>query len=172
MSFPGSPFRNIAEARVLKDQLSLRLGSGSTTYVVNASQDSNGNPVLTVQPSGSFTWGTGAQFAVIQVAMNGNLNQVDALGNTQTVYTPEIINVIVEGNTVGSGSPEPASSDYNSVLGFQFELTILGAVLGFGTKVQVWNSGHGVQPVLATLSTASNLVASFDDLFNPLTGTM
>jgi hypothetical protein len=170
MAFPGSPQRNVAEARVAKDQLNLRLGTGSTTYVAVPSQDSNGNPILTIQTSNFTSWSTGAQYAVIQFAMNGNLNNVDVLGLSQTVYTPEIINICVEGNTAGSGSPQPASNDLTSVIGWQLWLTILGTIFSFGPKVQVFNSGHGVQPSVSGIT--GTPIAVFDDLFNPLTSTM
>ena len=172
MSFPGAPYRNIAEARVLKDQLSFRLASAGLTVV--ASQDVGNNPVLTITTGGA--WATGAQYAVIQIVegtAQANIN-VDVLGLTQTVYTPEIIRVNVEGNTFAAGAV-PTSSDFTSVLSFANSLQIFGAVLGFGTRVEVWNSGHGTQPAILTGNPpvpTGTLVASFDDLFNPMTSTM
>ncbi|MDE2425613.1 MAG: hypothetical protein KGO96_06865 [Elusimicrobia bacterium] len=159
MAFPSSPFRHTQIARQLADKLTLRLSS----LGVAQSNDSNGNPVLTI---GSSSWATGHQYLVIRVVMVASI-QVDVLGLSQTVYTPETIQIFVEGNTAGTGSPQPSTSDFNSVLSFANELAVMGEVLRYGTRVEVWDSGSGVQPAAGS----GTLKASFDDLINPLTAT-
>jgi len=172
MTFPNSAQRPVSIARVLKDQLNFRLQPYGLSAV--SSLDTANNPVLTIT-SGS-PWATGAQYAVIQFTTGtaqANVN-TDVLGLTQTIWTPDILRVNVEGNTAGSGSPEPSTSDFNSVLSFAVNLQLFGSVLAFGTRVEVWNSGHGTQPAITgtpPLPTGT-LVASFDDLFNPMTSTM
>lgn len=171
MTFPNSAYRPVSIARVLKDQLNFRLQTAGLTAV--SSLDTAGNPVLTISTGGA--WATGAQYAVLQFVTGtaqANIN-TDVLGLTQTVWTPDIIRVNVEGNTFAAGAV-PTSSDFTSVLSFANNLQIMGAVLNFGTRVELWNSGHGVQPAITgtpPLPTGT-LVASFDDLFNPMTSTM
>jgi hypothetical protein len=165
MSFPASPYVNVAQARTVLTELQFRLAPLALTPT--ASQDANGLPVITVAPSSGAAWVTGQQYAVIRFNLVPTI-QVDALGLTQTVYTPQMIQLCVEGNTAGTGSPEPATSDFTSVLSWKLDQTLQVCLGRVGALVNIYNSGHGVQPAVAGMI-AANLVSSFDDLINPLT---
>jgi hypothetical protein len=167
MSFPSAPYVNVAQARSVANELTFRLSQLAVPLTVTNAFDTNNVPLLTIAPSSGASWTTGQQYAIVQFNLVPTIN-VDALGLTQTVYTPMLLQVCVEGNTAGTGSPFPATSDFNSVLSWATELALMGTLLRVGAKVQVYNSGHGVQPVIASI-VAANLVASFDDLINPLT---
>lgn len=167
MSFPSAPYVNVAQARAVANELTFRLSQLSTPLAVTNAIDTNSVPLLTIAPASGASWVTGQQYALVQFNLVPSINS-DALGLTQTVYTPMLLQVVVEGNTAGTGSPEPATSDFNSVLSWASELAIMGTILRVGAQVQVYNSGHGTQPVVASI-TAANLKATFDDLINPLT---
>jgi hypothetical protein len=167
MSFPSAPYVNIAQARAVANELTFRLATLAVPLSVTNAFDANNLPLLTIAPSSGAAWTAGQQYAIVQFNLVPSINS-DVLGLTQTVYTPMLIQIVVEGNTAGTGSPFPTTSDFNSVLSFATELAIMGTLLRVGASVQVYNSGHGVQPVIASII-AANLKATFDDLINPLT---
>lgn len=166
MSFPGSAQRPISIGRVLNDQLNFRGAALHTAMTSTLSLDSLGNTVLTFTQSGS--WSSNNQFALIQIYASPawtNVN-VDALGLTQTVWTPDIINVGIESTS--------STHTYAglSVLNFETSLALMGAVLGFGTRVQIWATANGTQPSISAGVMQGTLAATYDDLFNPTTSTM
>ena len=89
-------------------------------------------------------------------------------GNTDIVVAPLWLQCDLEGNLT-QASALPATSNFGTVLSFQNELTIYGVLLRVGAKLSVYNSQNGVQPSTATM-VAADLVATFQDLINPLTG--
>lgn len=165
MAFSGSDYKKFPLSRDLADRLSTRLKQLSSPMVVVQSQDAYGNPVLTLEVSGS-AWATGAQYAVLRfLPVIAQIN-TDAFGNTQTVYAPYRCQINAEGNTTGTGAV-PAASDVVLVLGFQLLLNIYAEVVKDGVLVEVWNSGHGTEPAVssATAMTGSVVATLYPELF-------
>jgi hypothetical protein len=165
MAFPGSPFRPTAISRVMNDQLSFRGAVLHTALTSTQSLDSLGNQVITF--SGG-SWSSNNQFALIQILSSPAWTNVntDVLGLTQTVWTPDIINVGLE----SAGATHTYAG--LSVLNWETMLCLLGVVLGFGTRVQIWATANGTQPSISAGIMQGTLAATFDDLFNPTTATM
>lgn len=164
MSYPLS-YLPTATAQAMLQDLKFRLPALSLQVVLG--QDSSGWPTLTVLPAAGTAWTSGQSYAVIRIETVPTINQ-DVFGNVDAVFAPMQIQMAVEGNTTGSGA-FPAASNTNDVLPFQVELTLLGELLQPGALVQIYNSQAGVQPSTA-LMTSANLVATWNNLQYPLTG--
>lgn len=140
-------------ALALKDHLSKRL-----TLAITSGQANDNNPTLSI---GTGVAGTPNAFIKVKPA-TWPLAQ-DVLGNAARIYTPHLIQVVLEGNpTAGAGA---------DVNGWDLLLPLLGEVLGKGTKVEMYNTANGTAPTEAGAITG-NLKASWDDLYNPLTSSM
>lgn len=145
----------LALARVLQDNLTIRLGFLATPLTVVASTDTNGNPVLSV---GTISAGQqGAVIRVLPVAQIGN----NALGSAQESYTPHTIQVCTE-------STATAGTDLLLALN---ALPIHGEVLRTGTRVELYQTANGTPPSTSAMI-AANLIASFDNLNFSLIGAM
>ena len=164
MSYPNAYLPTATTAALLQD-LKFRLPSLSLQAVQSA--DSNGWPVLTINPTSNASWVSGQTYAVIRI-QTVTTPMTDVFGNTDLVVAPMLVQLCVEGNTTAAGAL-PATSNANDVLPFAVELAILGELLQIGSNVQVYNSQAGVEPT-TSLMIAANLVASFQSLQYPLTG--
>lgn len=140
----------ISLSRQLKEDLALVLGSTLTE-----SFDSNGCPVLTY---GAAT--ANSQSASIRVKMVDSI-QTDGLGLTQRVFTPHIIQLLVE---------ESATADV-LILKAQEYSKILAQLVKHGTRVEVWHAANTNAPTFANIAN-STLEVVIDHIWHPLTSSM
>lgn len=138
-------------ARQLNEDLGLRLSTLGTA----TGTDTNGEPTILV---GTGTAGT--QSAFIRVMEQASI-LTDSLGLAQRVYTPHVIQVVVESSSTAG---ETLASLANLTL-------LLGDTLKHGTRVEVYMSANGTGPSVAGI-TANNLKVVYDHLWHPLTSTM
>jgi hypothetical protein len=109
-------------ARQIKEDLSLRLSALACTL----GYDASGNPQVTV---GAGT--AASQSAYIRVISEAS-SQVDALGLAQRVYTPHIIQLVLETSTIPAVA---LMTEANKFL-------LLGELLKHGTKLELYMSAN------------------------------
>lgn len=142
----------IALARELADTLKKRL----STLAFSEGFDTDGAPLIIIGDGVA-----GDANAVIKVnTINWPLAK-DVLGLNQTVFTPHVIQVATEANPAGGAGADPLSP--------QQLLSIWGDVLLKGTRAEWYQSTSGVAPTASTYGTPSNLKASYDNLYYPMT---
>lgn len=142
--------------REIRDELTKRL---PTLAVTDGFDSADNYPYFSL---GSGVAGT-ANVIVKLSAVTWPLAK-DIFGNVANVYTPLKAQIITEANPAGGAGADP---DTSAVI-----LATLGTVLARGSRTEWWQSASGVAPALTTLNTASNLKASYDSLYFPLTGSM
>ncbi len=122
------------------------------------SSDSSGNPLITL---GDGTFNSEDDYVLIRVMPREWALAKDVLGSNQTVYTPSVIQVVVEGNTNTVGlAPWVA---------IQNAWAIVATCAKRGTLLEYWQSAHTAEPTTTTLATASNRKASVEaELYWPL----
>ncbi len=136
--------------RQLAEDLTLRLSA----LTVTAGTDSSGNPQITV--------GTGiaaSQSAFIRCIPESTL-QVDGLGLTQRVYTPHIIQFVLETSTIAAVA---LMTEANKML-------LLGELLKHGTKVELYMSANANAVDVADIT--GTPVQVWASLWQPLTNQM
>lgn len=138
--------------RGLKEKLEFRLPS---TYLFSDSQDSSGNPVLTIAQDSS--WATGEQYAVIRIKPEANLN-VNSIGQTQEGFGPHVVQIVSEESAVSGVS----------VLTEANVARLFVEMKALGTIFEHYLCANGDVPAVAEF-TAAQLVERIDDLINPLT---
>ncbi len=138
-------------ARQLKEDLALRLSA----LTVTQGYDASANPQVTV---GAGTAGT--QSAYIRIVPEATI-QVDGLGLTQRVYTPHIIQVVLETSTIAAVS---LMTEANKFL-------LVGELLKHGTKVELYMSANTNAVDVADI-TSGNLIQTWNHLWQPLTNQM
>lgn len=137
----------LALAADIKDDLAVRFPSETVTLSYSA--DPSGAPIVTV--------GTKALIRIdLEAAVGTNV-----IGLAQTVYTPHIAQIVLDGDGEGTSG--------NIVTGSAFVgLAVLGDVLQRGLKTNLYVSDVVVEADIA----AGKLVASFDSLKYPLVSSM
>ncbi len=137
--------------RQLAEDLALRLSS----LAVTAGYDASGNPQITV---GAGT--TTTQSAYIRCIPESTI-QVDGLGLTQRVYTPHIIQIVLEEFTT-------ATLTYLSAANM---MLLLGEALKHGTKVELYLSPNADVVWLDAIAEGL-IVQTWKHLWQPLTNQM
>lgn len=123
---------------VLKGDLILRMPVVAVTGGATAGFDANGDATLAI---GAGTAGT--QSAFIRVKGVAGFGK-DILGTTQNVFTPHIIQLALETSTIASVT---LMTTANVTL-------LLGELLKFGVRVELYLSANTVAPVVGTITGA------------------
>jgi hypothetical protein len=148
----AATYKSSVIARQLAEDLGLRLGLVVTTGV-----DGSGNPTIAV---GAGT--AGSQSAFIRVLQDYTPSlQVDGIGQVQRVYTPHVIQLVLETSTIANVA---LMTEVNKA-------KLMKEVMKFGTKVELYMSANTNAVDVADI-TSGNLQASIDDLWNPMIGTI
>ena len=140
----------LALANQLADELRNRL---DYTSIVEGF-DSNGLPTIALSDGSAATT---EDSVFIRVRPREWPLATDIIGNTQTVYTPSVIQIAVEGPSSGLGLARYVSIAH--------ALAILNACAIRGTLVEYWEETNGTAPSATTFNTGSKLKASFEDLY-------
>lgn len=138
-------------ARQMAEDLGLRTGLAITTGL-----DASANPTILV---GAGT--AGSQSAFIRIKQQDTVWTNPILGTTQRVYTPHVVQVVVETSTIAN-VPLLTAANFSK---------ILMDVTKFGTKVEIYMSANtntvGVEDIVS-----GNLKVTLDDIYHPITNTM
>lgn len=142
-------------ARDLKDALSKRQPSA----IFTEDFDTDGSP--TIYMTGPNNSGAEAQEAFIKVRPEVvNAGVVDIVGN-QRVYAPQKIQIVME----ESATPNDGLDLVNEA---GYVLDVLGECLRKGCLVELWVVANAAAVDATAFATASNLKATFDDLYHAL----
>lgn len=136
-------------ARQLAEDLGLRTGLAVVKGV-----DASGNPTISL---GTLT--AGSQGAFIRVTQESSI-QVDGIGNPQRVYTPHIIQLVLELSTTTKVA----------IVKEDLLAQVIYDTTKFGTKVELYNSANTVAPSVAGIT--GSPVVTINDLWHPLTSTI
>jgi hypothetical protein len=149
MSSPSTQ-KALDSALMLAQDIGLRLPS----LAVTNSFDANGDPLIQV---GAGTAGTAS--CLIRVAPNrGSQLFKDIVGNAQPVYANHVIQIAIEDISGAGAFP----------LGLVNQFAILGEIMKRGFKVELYKSANGTAASVTILNDATKLIATFQDLWNPL----
>lgn len=147
--------KSLRLAAELADELAKRLAA---LGVVSSISASSGFPLIQVGTSGAGNPGGLIRVRPVDWSLTPNI-----IGSVNEVYTPHVIQLVTEANpSLGAGA------DVNTPAQL---LAMLGACLYRGTRVEWWNSASGVAPTETTLGTGTNLKASYESLYYPMTST-
>lgn len=143
----------ISAARQMKEDIVLRSG-----LAVVDSFDGSGNPVLTVGTATSTNQG-----CTIRIKMADTV-QVDGLGLTQRVFTPHIVQLIVE---------ESGTANVGVLTSVNLS-KILAELLKHAMRVDIHLVINGENPTLASASfvAGTDKTTTIDHLWHPLTSSM
>jgi len=141
----------LALAAELADELRKRVSNYAS---FTESFDANGFPTISLNDGSAATT---EDNVFIRVRPREWALATDVLGTAQTVYTPSVIQIAVEGPSSGVG------------LGRFVSVAHLFAILNAcglrGTRVEYWSETNGTVPSATTFNTASKMLASFEDLY-------
>jgi len=142
MSYP-----NLSEAGMLAQELAQRLaGIGSALTVVQSFGSSN-DPLITVGTSGA-----GNQNALIRLTTRPSLF-LNAVGNTQEVYAPQLAQIAVEASTIANVE----------LLTIDNQVIVFGTVLKYGNETQFWLVTNGNAVIESAFAgTNATLKATFN----------
>jgi hypothetical protein len=141
-------------ARAIREALALRLATNSVVVDSDISFDTDESPYFQVG-----TGIAGAKGGIIKVRPIVWPLAKDIFGNTATIFTPHVIQIVTEGNPIGGGGADV--NDYPTLI------AMLGEAIVHGTKVEWYMTANTVAPVAASII-AGNLKASFDNLYFPM----
>jgi len=136
----------LALAAELADELRKRVSSYAS---ILEGFDGSGNPTIQLSDG---TPATTEDTVFIRIVPRDWTLTKDVLGTTQTVYTPNVIQVAVEGPASGLGLERFVSVAH--------AVAINNAVARRGCRVEYWEEPNGAAPAATTFNTASNLKAS------------
>ncbi|WNM70325.1 hypothetical protein [Myxococcus phage Mx1] len=137
-------------ARQLAEDFKIRSG-----LVVTTGLDADANPLIKV---GAQT--AGSQSALIRLKQVESI-QTDGIGLPQRVYTPHVIQVVLETSTIAN---VPLFTIANLS-------RLMLDVTKFSTKVEIYMSANGNSVGVEDI-VAANLKVTLDDLYHPLTSSM
>lgn len=140
-------YKKIGIKAELVDELAKRL----PTMVITESQDSDGNPMVTV--SQDATPVAGEKVIVLRVRPITWSLAKDVLGLPSVVHTPHVIDICTEANN--------AAGAVADILTPVELLAVLGTVTKRGTRVEWYQSANLTVPSLAQMI-AANLKASYE----------
>lgn len=139
---PGTA-KTLAFRDELASELAVRLSALAKTKSFGATGESD----LMV---GAGTAGTDSVF--VRFCTVGTI-QKDVLGLAQTVFTPHIAQIVIEGNNTGG-----AGADVGT---WATRLAVLGAVIAKGTRVELYQTANTTAPSASGI-TVGNLQAAFE----------
>lgn len=148
----AATYKSSVIVRVMAEQLALRTG---LTTVVGV--DSSGNPTISV---GAMTAGTQSAFIRVKQDYDPSL-QLDGIGNVQRVYTPHVVQLVVETSTI---------ANVPLLTGANFSM-ILYEALYPRAKVELYMTANTTPPSVTGISGA-NLKKTLDSLWHPMTETV
>jgi hypothetical protein len=140
----------IAKSRELADVLKLQVAA--TLPIVVETNDSNGDPVITL--SADSTPATGEKVIVIRTKAIGAIGALDSLGNPAQNYSHHVIEVCTEKNYEGT------TDSVLDILGPAELLPVLGECAQRGVYVRWYRSANGTVPATAQM-TAANLACEW-----------
>lgn len=145
-------YKALAIARRLADEVARR-----TALTVTESFDASGNPLLTV---GTITAaGKGALIRVV----NESTIQKNSLGLDQEVFTPHIVQLMLEANFAGTTDNV---ADYVTTLE---KAQLVAECVSTGCAVEIWETANGTPVSESAFGTSSNKKGSLaPDLQYPL----
>lgn len=141
-------YKAIAAARELADALSRRLSAAavSTAVTVVQSNDTDGNPLITVGTLASTN-----ACALIKVMDVSQPLAKDVFGNTAQTFCPIKVMLATEAEPLGGLLPKHT-------------IALLGEPAKRGILLEWYQSASGAAPAVGTFVVA-NLVATFDSLY-------
>jgi len=135
------------KAHALFAQLTDELRKRVSDYAsIVESQDANGFDVLTLSDGSAATT---EDTVVIRTRPRDWTLEKDVIGNTQTVYTPSVIDVAVEAPASGVGLARFVSIAH--------ALAIFVACGKRGTRLEYWEETNGTPPSATTFNTANKM---------------
>lgn len=134
----------VAMSRDLADRLTVRLNG---TLALVQSFDTNGNPTIAIGAGSA-----GGQNAFIRLIESPSLG-VNAVGNSQDSYGPNICQVALETSSVAN---VPLLTIANDVL-------LMGELFGLKTRLEVYLSSNGTAPVLGSIT--GTPAATYESLY-------
>ncbi len=140
-------------SRELARVLAVRFSAAS--LVVREGFDASGNPQMNIDDG---TPATTEQCVFLRVIENPSIG-LNSIGQAADSFGPHTIQIVVEASA--------ASAAINRLTAVN-QMRLMGEVLRLGTKVELYHAPTGAAPVVADI-TAANLVATFQDLYHPLT---
>ena len=140
----------IATARELSDLFAKEV-STTLPYQVS-SQDTNGNPVITLSVDATPT--ATHKVIVIRISPMSSWSPVDCLGLASQMYTPHQIDICTEAN----------AASYPNVLTTVELLPVLAEIAKRGMLINWYQTATTVLPTVSGI-TSGNLKASFADLY-------
>lgn len=148
----AATYKSVVTTRLMAEQLALRTGLATVVGV-----DASGNPTISVG-----TMAAGSQSAFIRVKQDYDPSlQLDGIGNTQRVYTPHVVQLVVETSTI---------ANVPLLTGANYSMILLEA-LWPGTKVELYMTANTTAPSVSGISGA-NLKKTLDRLWHPMTETL
>jgi hypothetical protein len=142
-------------AAELADELRKRVSSYAS---ITETSDASGNPLITLSDGSAATT---EDTVVIRVSPRDWALAKDVLGSAQTVYTPSVIAVAVEGPTSGLGLARYVSVAH--------AWAIFATCAKRGTLLEYWESDNGTVASETTFATAANKKTSVEaELYWPL----
>lgn len=143
----------LSTARQLREDLAIRLSALGAVAAFDTTDDANPLVLLGTQT-------VGQQNAIVRVKSQVTAEKT-SLGLAQRVYSPHIIQVLVEAS---------ATADV-AILNIKNLMLLLGEVMKHGVKVELYMSANTTVVAVAEI-TAANLKQSWDHLYHPLTSSM
>lgn len=137
------------KALAMAEELVSELKQRQSALAVVMSFDTDGNPLVKIG-SGAV----GAKGGLVKIMPIDWPLAKDILGLASQVYTPHKILLAVEANEAAA----VAEADVND---WQTKLTMLGALLARGTRLEVYESANGTGPTVGTMI-PGNLKGAYD----------
>jgi hypothetical protein len=145
-------------SRELANKLSIRFagtaGAGLAT-LVREGFDASGNPIINIDDG---TPATTEQCILVRVLEQPSIG-LNSLGLTQDSFGPHVIQVVAEASAASAAINRLTQAN---------QMKLWAELLKLGTKVEVYHCPTGAAPVVGDI-VAANLVATVQDLYNPLT---
>lgn len=146
-----SSYKMVSTARQITEDLGIRLKTLGAVQSVDASA----NATVTLG-----TLAAGNQCAFIRCMEQASI-QTDGLGLAQRSYGPHVIQLVLETSTIAAVA---LMTQANST-------KLFGELLKHGVKLEVYMTANTTVPSVSGI-TAGNLVATFDNLWQPGTVSM
>ncbi len=141
-------------AKVLTVRFAGTAGAGLAT-LVREGFDASGNPQMNIDDG---TPATTEQAIYLRIIENPSIG-LNSIGLAADSFGPHTIQIVWE--ATAASAAVSLVTDVN-------KMRLLGEVLRLGTKVEIYMATAGAAPVVGDI-VAAKLVATFQDLYNPLT---
>ena len=141
-----------AKALVIMEKLKGELAQRLPALAQVSSSDTDSYPLLRIGAASP-----GATGALIKVRAQAWTTAVDALGLSQDVYTPHVIQVVIEANFAGTTDNV---ADVNTPATIH---QIHSTLAGMGCRVELYSATNGGAPATSDI-VAAKLVSTWDPL--------